>query len=526
MDSSKKIIKYPVGIQTFTELREGGYVYVDKTFAIHQLVKSGKYYFLSRPRRFGKSLLLSTLQTFFEGRKELFEGLAIEKLEKEWISRPVLHLSLASYNKDDSNSLQNILDNYLRSWEKEYGVDYIAPDFSMRFRNVIKAAYSVENLKVAVLIDEYDAPLVANLDNEDRHSQMRNTLKSVYSNLKDMDPMIEFAMLTGITKFSKMSIFSGLNNLKDISLLPRYSEICGITENEIDTYFHEGVMNLAVSKGTDYSGAMALLKENYDGYHFSENSKDIYNPFSLLNALSESIIKPFWFMTAKPSFLVERLKREKELLSQLLNEKVGESAISDIDTYTTSPLSLLFQTGYLTIKDYDTRRSRYTLGIPNKEVETGLFQEMLSANMQIDKYKVENSIWDVRDALEDGDPNKAFEAVKTTFAGIPPMLTRSMPEIYYENNLYMLFRLVGIDTRVEWWSSNGRIDMVMIMPKYIYIVELKLEGSPTRALEQIKQKDYALQFRNDCREIFLVGVNFSKKTRNIDGWEIEKYHCE
>lgn len=382
----EQTVKYPIGIQSFSEIIENNYIYVDKTELIYKLIGSGKYYFLSRPRRFGKSLLLSTIKAFFEGRKELFKNLAIESLEKNWTRHPVLLLSLAGYNPSEFD-LVEILDLIISRMEDEYGLEKTTSNPGGRFGNLIRNIYKKTGQKVVVLVDEYDAPLVAHLDDDIKQEALRNTLKSVYTNLKDMDEYIRFGMLTGVSRFSKMTIFSGLNNLMDISLDERYSSICGITEAELEYNFHEGIDKFAKTEDISYLQAVSELKANYDGYHFTGISEDIFNPFSLLWALDSSKIGSYWFQTGTPTFLVNVLRKQHEPLNKILTEKVGEMAISDIDTYRTSPLALLFQTGYLTIKEYDRRRKRYTLGIPNREVEQGLFLELISDNTDLDKYK-------------------------------------------------------------------------------------------------------------------------------------------
>lgn len=508
-------IKYPVGIQSFAELRRGGYVYVDKTKYIYQLVSTGKYYFLSRPRRFGKSLLLSTIQAYFEGKKELFDALDIANLESEWSEYPVINISFAGYNPQNLN-LEALIDDTLSKLELKYGRVNDIADPSVRFRNIILSAHAKTGKNVVLLIDEYDAPMVSHFEDKGRSEEIRNLLKSVYANLKDCDEYIKFAMLTGVSRFSKMTIFSGLNNLNDISMLPQYSGICGISESELHRDFDEGINKLATSLEITKEKAFALLKDNYDGYHFAENSADIYNPFSLLLALNNLAIKPYWFASGTPTFLVKVLGRQTGLLSKLFSQKVRESAISDIDTYDASPVSLLFQTGYLTIKDYDTDRRAYTLGIPNKEVEEGLFTQLLTSRLNLPQVVLEGSIWDIRDAFEDGNPSAGFSIIKSIFAKIPANVTRNMPEIYYENNLFLLFSLIGLDARAEWWSSDGRIDMLLMTNKYIYVMELKLDGSAEEAIDQIESKKYGLQFEHDGRKIIKVGINYSKKTGNID----------
>lgn len=519
---AESIVKYPIGIQSFENIRMGEYLYIDKTAFIYQLTTKGKYYFLSRPRRFGKSLLLNTMKAYFEGRKELFEGLALGKLEDKWESYPVIMLSLAGYNPSDENSLEEILSDNISRFEEEYAAESNTNNLSLRFRNIIRAAFEKTGKRVVILVDEYDAPMVAHIGEESKHEKVRNLLKSVYSNLKDMDDYIKFGMLTGVSKFSKMTIFSGLNNLIDISMLPQYADICGITEGELRCNFQEGITELAASLNIDIEEAFQLLKDNYDGYHFTEDCPDLYNPFSLLNAVNNLRIRAYWFESGSPTFLIKLLKHHRASYWELFNQTASELALSEIDTYIISPVSLLFQTGYLTIKDYDKRRRRYKLGIPNKEVEEGLFTRLLSATSAIAVEQVETRMWDIRDAFTDGNPALGLDIIQSIFAGIPPALSKGMPEIYYENNLYMLFMLVGLDARAEWWTSDGRIDMLLEVAEYVYVMELKLGGTPEKALEQIDTKNYALQWKHDGRKIFKIGISYSKTSRNIDRWIIKE----
>lgn len=514
-------VKYPIGIQSFPRIRKEGYVYIDKTALIYKLVSTGSYYFLSRPRRFGKSLLMSTLEAYFEGRKELFEGLAIAGLEEKWEQYPVIMLSLAGYRGSDNN-LEALLDNRWAELEEKYGRLGDTQDLSERFRNIIRAAFEKTGKQVVVLIDEYDAPIVDHLgEDEDKVEQIRDFLKSVYVHLKDMDGYLRFVMLTGVSRFSKMTIFSGINHLRDISLLPEWSEICGITEKELKENFQEGIKALADAQESDYDGALQLLKEHYDGYRFTARSVDIYNPYNLMNALADSDCSAYWFRTATPTFLIKQLRKDNRRWTEILSQRVSESALTEIETYRTSPVSLLFQAGYLTIKDYDRRRRQYLLKIPNKEVETGLFTELLAYNKDIEKSEVDNQLWDIRDSLEEGNPDRALDIIRSFFAGIPGNVTAKHPEIFYENNLYMLFRLIGIDARAEWWTSDGRIDMLLQFPDFVYVMELKLDKSAEEAMAQIDAKDYALPWKYDGRQIIKIGINFSTSSRNIDSWLIE-----
>lgn len=515
------LVKYPVGIQSFPELRKGGYLYVDKTKFIHRLVSTGKYYFLSRPHRFGKSLFLSTIKAYFEGKRELFKGLALDSLTDEWDEYPVIGLSLAKYDPEKEN-LVSIIEQQMAEMERRYGRRSDTMDLASRFSELILSAHEKFNKNVVILIDEYDAPMVAHLENKDKVEGIRSMLKSIYTNLKDNDDYIKFGMLTGVSRFGRMTIFSGINNLNDISLLKQYSEICGISEKEFETFFNVGVQNFADEEGLGYDEMFRRLKDNYDGYHFTENSADIYNPFSLLLALNNQKIMSYWYSIGSPTFLIKLLHRHKGMLSRLLNEKVREAVISDIYSFPSSPLALLFQTGYLTIKAFDPRKNAYTLGIPNKEVENGLFTELLSVNLGKDQFEVEGCMWDIRDAFEEGDPEKGLKITKSLLASVPGNVTQNMPEIYYENNLYLLFKLVGLDARAEWWSSDGRIDMLLMTPACIYVMELKLDGTPQEALAQIDSKNYALQFEHDGRKVFKIGINYSKETRNMDDWIIRE----
>lgn len=513
-------VKYPIGIQSFSEIRESGYIYVDKTQHIYNLIDTGKYYFLSRPRRFGKSLLLSTIKAYFEGRRDLFEGLAMERLESEWERYPVILLSLAGYNPSESD-LMEILDSRLGRLEQDFGITPISSNPGERFGDLIRGLFKKTGKQVVILIDEYDAPIVEHLGDEGRRDEMRDLLKSVYTNLKDMDDYIRFGMLTGVSRFSKVTVFSGLNNIQDISLLDTYSEICGITETELKVNFREGIANLAAKLETDYDSALASLKENYDGYHFADESADIYNPYSLLIALKDRKIASYWFQSGTPAFLVKVLRGQKEPLREIFNEKVSEATISDIDTYGTSPQSLLFQTGYLTIKDYDPEYELYTLGIPNKEVRTGLLMELLADSTEMDKIRLDRRLREIRMAFDEGHPHDALDCIKSFLAGIPGCITQKDKELYYENNLYMLLSLLGMDIRGEWWTADGRIDLLLMTKRFIYVMELKLDSTPEAALAQIDTKDYALQWKHDGRMVIKVGINFISETRNIGTWAIK-----
>lgn len=371
-------LKYPIGEQYFKGIREEGKVYVDKTETIYKLVNGTKYNFLSRPRRFGKSLLLSTLETFFKGEKEVFKGLKIYDLEKDWKKYPVLHLSFALFDSKNRESLNSILENQLRKWEKKYNITNSDLHFAQRFQNVIENAFDSEGEKVVILIDEYDNALINTLDNKEIHDVNKEILKSVYSNIKEMDRCIRFVMITGVSRFGKAGIFSGLNNLTDITFSTDYSAICGFTEEEIYHYLWEGVENLGKERDIDAGEALQLLKSEYDGYHFSKNIIDIYNPYSLLKALDSKEIQNYWIDSGTPSFLIQKLKETQEPFSELFRSEANVSTLTTVDPVFSSPVALLYQAGYLTIKKYIPEDNAFSLGIPNKEVREGFFSVVLS----------------------------------------------------------------------------------------------------------------------------------------------------
>ena len=515
---AQTIVRYPIGIQSFESLRKLGYLYVDKTELVYILVTTSKTVFLSRPRRFGKSLLLSTIQAYFEGKRELFKGLVMEQLETEWPIHPVLKLSLATYNRARENSLEEILDNQFREWERKYNVETNTSDLSSRFGNIIRGASNATGQTVVILIDEYDNPLIETMHDPERSEAHRLLLKSVYVNIKDLDEYIRFTMLTGVSRFSKMTIFSGLNNLRDISLNERYAAICGITEDELRSNFQTGIEQLAERNDTDFEGAVGLLKANYDGYHFTKVSPDIYNPFSLLWALDEGEIGSYWFQSGTPEFLIRQIQKSGSFLPQMFDESVEASVLSDTDISQTSPTALLYQTGYLTVKRFE-KPNLYHLGIPNLEVREGLFKNLARYYFNEQPMVIFNHVREVRSLLEEKKVDEAMERIRTFMAGIPYEFAEKATELHYENNLFILFVLIGVDARPEWHTSQGRIDLLLSMRNCIYVIELKRDGTPEEALEQIREKDYARQFAGDPRPVISLGVTFSTETRNITAWK-------
>ena len=517
---------YPIGIQNFEKIRKDGYLYIDKTALIYQLVKTGSYYFLSRPRRFGKSLLLSTLEAYFQGKKELFEGLAMEKLEKEWTKHPILHFDLNISHYDAPDSLYKILNDTLSRYEEEYGTRPTEETLPLRFAGIIDRAYRKTGQRALILIDEYDMPLLQNLHDEETQNRFRNMLKPFYGVLKTMDRAIRFALLTGVTKFGKVSVFSDLNNLDDISMREPYAAICGITETELRTHFDEDIHTLASALERTYEEARSLLRKRYDGYHFVAGGPGIYNPFSLLNTFKYMRPEDYWFETGTPSYLVELLKHTHYDLYELANTETDADVLNSIDSTSSNPVPVIYQSGYLTIKDYDSRFGIYKLGFPNLEVEEGYVKYLLPFYTSVSAPKTPFEIGRFVREVENGDYDAFFRRLQSFFADTPyEVIAGQKPErdteLHYQNVLFIGFRLIGLYAKVEYHTSNGRIDLVVQTDRYIYIMEFKLNGSAEDALRQIDEKRYALPFANDGRKVFKIGVNFSSETRNIERWVVE-----
>lgn len=515
--------KYPIGIETFEKIIDGGFAYVDKSEVIYKLTQSGQFFFLSRPRRFGKSLMLSTIEAYFSGRKELFSGLWLGNAEGvDWTPRPVFRLNFVTA-RNTVEGLKSVLENHLRGWEQIYGVPDENLDFGERFYNVIKTACLTTGRKVVVLIDEYDKLLINTFQNENRelHEEIKSILKPVFSIMKGADQYIEFGMLTGVTRFSKLSIFSDLNNLKDISLDDRYATICGLTEDEIRTQFRPGVEEFAEAEATDFEGMMQILKKNYDGYHFTEKCPDIYNPFSLLHALTDKKIEHKWFESGTPTFLVEMMRNTDKDLREILSTETSAAALAASDSVRSNLIAVLFQTGYLTIKSYDREMEEYTLGVPNREVAIGLFRCLLSEYSGQGNDDSEAAVRKIRKAVLAGDPEEMMEQLQIFFSRIPYTLSKGRAEGYFQNNLYIIFTMLGFRVSAEYTTARGRIDILLQTPKYVYVMELKLNGTPEEALQQIAEKGYARQFDSDPRQLFRIGMNFSKEERNIGGYIIE-----
>lgn len=512
---------YPIGIQNFESLRKDGYFYVDKTRLIYQLVKTGRYYFLSRPRRFGKSLLISTLEAYYQGKKELFEGLAIEQLEKDWTKHPILHLDLNNEKYDTPESLDGILNDNLEKWESLYGTRSSEVSFSLRFAGIIQRAYEQTGQRVVILVDEYDKPMLQAIGNEELQKYFRNTLKPFYGALKSKDGCIKLGFLTGVTKFGKVSVFSDLNNLIDISMDEQYVELCGITEKEIHDNMEEDVQILASKQKMTYEEVCSELKECYDGYHFVEDSIGIYNPFSLLNTFYKMKFGSYWFETGTPTYLVELLKKSNYDLQRITHEETDAEVLNSIDSTSRNPIPVIYQSGYLTIKGFDKRFGIYKLGFPNREVEEGFVKYLLPFYTSIDAIESPFQIRKFIDEVELGDYNAFFHRLQSFFADTPYELIRDL-ELHYQNVLFIVFKLIGFYVKAEYHTSQGRIDLVLQTDHFIYVMEFKLEGTAEEALQQINDKHYAQAFATDARKLFKIGVNFSKETRNIEKWIVEE----
>ena len=508
---------YPVGIQNFESIRKDDFFYVDKTALIYKLVNNGRYFFLSRPRRFGKSLLISTLEAYFEGKRELFEGLAIEKLEKDWVKRPVLHLDLNTEKYETPESIENILNDTLCQWEKIYGTEPSETSLPLRFKGIIRRANEKTGHRVAILVDEYDKPMLQAIGNEELQRSFRSTLQAFYSVIKTMDGYIKFAFLTGVTKFGKIS---SLNNLMDLSMWNDYVALCGITEQELRDNFKEGIEELAKAQRMTYEETCAVLKENYDGYHFTEDSIGIYNPFSLLNTFAKRKFGNYWFETGTPTYLVELLKMHDYDLHEMAHVETDEDTLNSVDSSSTNPIPVIYQSGYLTIKEYDQRFGTYRLGFPNREVEEGFMKFLLPFYANITKVDTTFNIQKFVREIESGDYDSFFRRLQSFFADTPYELIRDL-ELHYQNVLFIVFKLIGFYVKAEYHTSNGRIDLVLQTNDFIYIMEFKLNGTAEEALRQIDEKNYAQPFASDPRKLFKIGINFSNETRNIEQWIVE-----
>ena len=518
--------KLPIGIQDFEKLRKNGFVYVDKTDYIYKLVKTDAPYFLSRPRRFGKSLFLSTLRAYFEGKKELFEGLKISELEGDgpdaWQAYPVFYIDFNKRNFQKDGALEDVLDDHLREWESIYGDEYKESSLEGRFQYLIKKAAETSGRNVAVLVDEYDKGLLEASDPV-RTEHNKAVFKGFFSTLKSYDRYLKFVFITGVTKFSKVSIFSDLNQLNDISLDREYNGICGITEEELKEYFAPEVEELALGEGLNHDGCITALKKMYDGYHFSANVEGVYNPFSLLNAFSKKEFGRYWFSTGTPTFLIEKLKKSDVDAKQFTSEEYyyeEESSLTDYRIEDDNPIPLFYQTGYLTIKDYDQEFRSYGLGYPNEEVKYGFLKSLapyfLHAEGESSPLDVRRFVMDIRDGKTDSLRDR-FTAL---FARLPYPDDEKTTEQNFQNVIYIVFMLLGQFVMTEIHSSKGRADCIAETDDYVYIFEFKRDRSADEALQQIEDAGYAKPYAADKRTLLKIGVSFDSKERTIAEWKV------
>ena len=510
--------KLPIGIQTFAEIRKENYLYVDKTAFVWRIANTGKPYFLSRPRRFGKSLLLSTFEAYFEGKKELFEGLAIAGMEKEWRKYPVLHLDLNAKKYGNSDDLLAMLNQHLEKWETVYGDEKRERSPEERFDYIIRRASEQCGCGVVVLVDEYDKPLLQALGDDALLDDYRKTLKAFYGVLKSSDRYLRFVFLTGVTKFAQVSVFSDLNQLNDISMKPQYATICGITRQELENTFFPELNQLAKTNELTYEDTLNKMTALYDGYHFCEFAEGVFNPFSVLNVFDGYKFSNYWFQTGTPTFLVELLKKSEYDLRTLIDGIVASaSSFTEYRVNANNPIPLIYQSGYLTIKDYDKRFGNYLLEFPNDEVRYGFMDFLVPYYTSVVDDERGFYLGKFVRELESGNVDAFLTRLQAFFADFPYELNEKT-ERHYQVVFYLVFKLMGQFTGAEVLSARGRADAVVKTPKYIYVFEFKLNGTAEQALQQIDEKGYLIPYQADGRELVKVGVEFSAEKRNIDRW--------
>ena len=507
----EKEILYPIDTANFRKIREKGFLYVDKTGYIPKMMEKGTYYFLARPRRFGKSLFLDTLAEYFKGNRELFKGLEIDNLHpEEWEKHPVLRLNLTGKDYSDSKSLITHITDQLTKLGNEYGIENSSLEFEGRFDYLIQRITNERGKKVVILIDEYDAPLTSSIDKPDLQEIYRGQLHGFYSVLKASEEYIQFCMLTGVTRYGKVSVFSGLNNLNDITFDNRYAGICGITSEELHLYYDKGTENLGRELNVSKEEIYEKLKFYYDGYHFSSSMLDIYNPYSINHVFEKREFKDYWCKSGVPTILSKSLLENDFDVEKLKGRKVTESSLTDLSMFTANPIPLFYQTGYLTIKAYEERRQRYTLGYPNREVETAILSNILKVytNSNDDRHSL---IFDMEEVLEEGEVKEFIKILSSFLSSIPNQLHKYVDkyENYYHTIFYCLTTLIGLDVEAEYSTSEGFIDILIKTSDYIYIIELKVNGTAEDAMKQIEEKHYASPFVSDPRKIFKIGIGFS-----------------
>lgn len=516
-------MRYPIGVQSFEKIIQGNYVYVDKTDLVHRLVQENVC-FLSRPRRFGKSLLISTLEAYFLGRKELFHGLAMEQLEQEWNVYPVFRIDFANGNFSNPGELQQKLEGYVAGWELMYGTDGYSTTLGDRFKHVLEAAYKKTGNKVVVLIDEYDKPLL-DLLGEDEEKKNRDILKGFYGTFKAADDSLRFVLLTGVTKFAQITVFSGFNQPNDISLDSRYDALCGITEKELHQYFAEPIKEMAHKFHLSEEEMKFALKKKYDGYHFSEELLDVYNPFSIINAFDKKRLDNYWYRSGTPTYLVKLLDGYKVNMQKLIGQPYESQYFMDYRADVEDPLAMFYQSGYLTIKDFDFRYQEYTLDYPNDEVRSGFVTLLANGYWKREPAAAENWVKQLDRMLCRCDLDGIRDAYTSFLASIPYEANKDERakdfETHFQYTFYIINRLLSCyTTLIEKQNSMGRADVIIESDNDIYIFEFKLDKSAAEALQQIEDKQYALPYLNDGRAIHKIGVNISSESRTVDDWKV------
>lgn len=520
-------MKYPIGIQSFENIIENGYVYVDKTDLVYSLANEGKIYFLSRPRRFGKSLLISTLKNYFLGRKDLFKGLKIEDMEKNWFVYPVFHIDFNGGEYTLAGALRSAITSYIKNWEKEYEIENgdQEENLGFRFKNIIEAAHKRHGRRAVVLIDEYDKPILDVLDiNKELEEEHRNILKGFYSTFKAADEHLQFVFLTGVTKFSQVSVFSGFNQPFDISMFDKYDTLCGISQDEIDEYFSEPIEEMSRKYKCSYIEMRSILKSQYDGYHFSESMNDIYNPFSLLSAFATKKISDYWFGSGTPSYLIRLLSHTNENINEITGKYYRQEEFVDYKADVEKPLPMIYQSGYLTIKGYEMFGNRFLLDFPNNEVKNGFLTMIATSYFQTNE-RMTGWVFDVINTIKSGDIEKTGELFSSFLSSIPYTMRRKKDERekerYFQYTFYLLMRLISVYTiYIEKVQSRGRVDCIIETSDYIYIFEFKLDGTADEALRQIEEKGYALEYKSDKRKIYKIGAVFSSCKGTIEEWKV------
>lgn len=517
--------RLPIGVQSFAKLRTENFIYVDKTRFIYDLVHKSAQYFLSRPRRFGKSLFLSTLKAYWEGKKELFSGLAIAELEKDnptaWQSCPVFYIDFNKESYQRDGALEDVLDEHLRGWEELYGGRQ-GETLGGRFRSLLQRAYEKTGRGCVVLVDEYDKSLLDVLGNNELEEHNKEVFKGFFSTLKSYDQYLQFVFITGVTKFSKVSIFSDLNQLDDITMQPAYANICGITETELQKNFASELAKLAASQQMNADECLIALRNMYDGYHFAPFSKGVYNPFSLLKAFSANMLEPYWFATGTPTFLTKQVKQMRLDASKFTNHTIYASGavMTDYRFDNPDPIPLLYQTGYLTIFDYDARRQRYVLGFPNDEVKYGFLSSLLPAYTPTATAAMGTDIFTIDEYIENGDIEGVGDIFKALFAGIPYTTDDAPFEHYFQSVIYLVFTLLGRYVHCEVHSVKGRADCIVETTDFVYLFEFKVGKSAQEALTQIEEKGYADAYKADKRKLYKIGVSFDGEKRSLAEWKV------